>query len=295
MAANKKVLDEFTIEYRPQREWRWLITAAFFLGGIGAGLFLICLFLDFRLGLVVGFLVVTVGKGTAHLLYLGRPLRFWRAFARPSSSWISRGMIGIAVFSVFAFLYLLPKYVGLPWGEGTGAGIFIKVMAGLGAFMVMIYTGFVMAYSPSIPFWNTSLLPVLFVLYGFMGGMGTLFLIIPFAGEVGFDIKLLESMEILLLMTAMIIIATYLGTMYYATVAAKKAVQMLTRGSVAGYFLPLVVVVGMVVPLAIALFFAGGAGVAASGYLALAAILELIGAFTLRYALLRVGYRNPVL
>ncbi len=122
-----------------------------------------------------------------------------------------------------------------------------------------------------------------------------MFLITPFAGEVGFNIKLLESVEIFLLSMAVIIVLTYLGTMYYATVGAKKAVQMLTGGPMAAVFLLGVVVVGMILPLIIALYFTLATGVVASSFLALAGILELIGGFTFRYALLRVGLYNPVL
>ena len=48
--------NEFLIGYTRQREWAWLITAAFFFGSVGAGLFFVSYFVGFRLGAVAGLL-----------------------------------------------------------------------------------------------------------------------------------------------------------------------------------------------------------------------------------------------
>src|SRR3990172_7389619 len=98
------MVDEFSVGFRVQREWSWLILFAFFLGGMGAGLFLISYFIGFNIGLVVGLLIVAVGKNTAHLLFLGRPERFWRAFTQPFISWISRGIYFDTIFIIFSAL-----------------------------------------------------------------------------------------------------------------------------------------------------------------------------------------------
>jgi len=37
-------IDEFLIGVKPQREWGWLVISYLFLGGAGAGLFLISLY-----------------------------------------------------------------------------------------------------------------------------------------------------------------------------------------------------------------------------------------------------------
>ncbi len=79
---NVRTAGEFVVGFRVQREWRWLILTAFFLGGLGGGLFMVSAFAGFAAGMLAGLLVVIVGKGTAHLLFLGRPGRFWRAAMR---------------------------------------------------------------------------------------------------------------------------------------------------------------------------------------------------------------------
>src|SRR3972149_10194876 len=94
-------LTEFTF----QREWverrGIFLLLAFFLGGLGGGLYLVSLYLNLQIGLVVGFLIVLIGKGGTHLIYLGRPMRFWRGFLRLQTSWIARGLVAVAAVVVF--------------------------------------------------------------------------------------------------------------------------------------------------------------------------------------------------
>lgn len=292
------VWDEFVVGYRVQREWRWLILAAFFLGGMGAGLFLVSMFQSFVPGMVAGLIVVVFGKGTAHLMFLGRPDRFWRAFLRPFSSWISRGIWVVVLFSLFAALYTAPSLIsGLPWSAGSTVGQLLLVLSVVFGFLLMIYTGFVMSYSPSIPFWNTTLLPVLFVLYSAMAGTASVFALLPFTAHEGVDLRALETVEIGAILAALLLQFVYLGTMSYSTLAAKESVRSLVRGELAPVFLLGVIVVGLVIPLigAVAAYYLelGAAGTAA--ILASMGILELAGGFLFRYCLLKVGYYNPVI
>ena len=73
----------FAVGFTRQTFWNWRIGAAFFFGEIGAGLFLVSLVMGQPQAMLVGYLIVVAGKNTAHLLYLGRPSRFWRS-SRPS-------------------------------------------------------------------------------------------------------------------------------------------------------------------------------------------------------------------
>ena len=57
--------DSFEVGYNPQKEWAWLITTAFFMGEVGAGLFLVSLFLPGKIGFMsalVGWLIEPSGK-----------------------------------------------------------------------------------------------------------------------------------------------------------------------------------------------------------------------------------------
>src|SRR3974390_1510638 len=51
----------FAFGYYRQTFWNWLIGTAFFLGGLGGGLFLVSFWTGHTAGMVVGYLVVVVG------------------------------------------------------------------------------------------------------------------------------------------------------------------------------------------------------------------------------------------
>src|SRR3990170_5734077 len=116
-------IDEFLIGVKPQREWGWLVITYLFLGGAGAGLFLISLYIDHGWAGALGLVVVISGTGLL-LLDLGRPERFWRAFYRPQSSWISRGCFFITLLVAFGGLHLASQFPVLGLESGNFLGTF---------------------------------------------------------------------------------------------------------------------------------------------------------------------------
>ena len=109
MARAYSTVEQFSVGFDRQREWierrGLLLLTAFYLGGVGGGLFLASLIIGWKAGIPIALGIVALGKGPAHMLYLGRPLRFWRAFRRPHSSWISRGIYFMMSFILFGILY----------------------------------------------------------------------------------------------------------------------------------------------------------------------------------------------
>lgn len=294
------MIDEFTVELRAQKEWNWLIIIAFFLGGISGGLFLLSTYLDFSLGLSAAIVIVVLGTCTALYFDLGRPDRVLRLFSQVGSSWISRGTLMISLFIVFGILSILPSFgwfSWLPWSAATALGQAIRALALLSAFGVMIYTGFVLSYSPSIPFWNTTLLPVIFVFYALMGGAAAVFSMIWTTREAERIAQMLGPIEILLIVATMVLLFSYVMTMSYSTVAARESVRMLLAGSLRWAFLGGVVVVGLIVPLALAAYTrVSGIDVSvAVAVLAVVGVLELFGGLLFRYSLLRAGVYVPVI
>ena len=113
---------QFLIGYQLQREWAWLIAAAFFFGTVGAGLYVISFAIDYQLGTVVALLIVGVCKGAAHMLFLGKPLRFPLAVRKWRTSWISRGVIAMFVFLACGVVYVagFPDDSFVPGGVARG-------------------------------------------------------------------------------------------------------------------------------------------------------------------------------
>src|SRR3989337_3517248 len=155
---------EFNMKLTPQEEWSWLLAVDLFLGGMGGGLFLLFLIFNLSPSIAVLSLGLVALGAVVLMVELGRPLRAWRALLKPFSSWISRGVIFVSLFLIFGALYVAPAFEffsWLPWGDDPTARKTIGAIAGAAALLVTLYPGFVLAASPSIPFWNSPLLPVL--------------------------------------------------------------------------------------------------------------------------------------
>ena len=282
---------EWMVKYTAQTEWierrgvlMWLAEV---FSGLGTGLYLVALYFNNLWGMLFGWLIVIVLKGGLHFAYLGKPLRFWRMLLRPQTSWLSRGFIFMLLFIVAGALQLLFSYL-LP---GSGSELVFKVIAGLLAFLVAIYTGFVMNYVNGIQLWNSSLLPLLFVLSGVLDGFALVITIGLFGGKV--DIMAAEAGSRLFLVTAAVFIATYLLSTTYVGAAGKQSVVELVRGSLAPVLWVGVVICGIILPVLISISsaFAG----AAPALLVIAIISEMVGAFSLKYCILKAGIYAPLI
>ena len=283
---------EWMVTYTPQTEWiekrGILLWLAFFFGGLGGGLYLVSLWFNSLWGMLIGWLIVLVLKGGTHLAYLGHPLRFWRAVLRPQTSWISRGLIAIVLFAVFGALQLIFSY----WLPGSSAELTFKVLAGVMAAVVAIYTGFVLGYLTGVPFWNNGLLPVVFLACGISGGLGLALAIALIGG--GMSIAAVETgVRFLILMTA-ILIVIYLWSATYAMAAGKVSVMELLKGRSALWFWLGVVVCGIVIPGGVSTYsFVGGE--VAHSILFVSIACEIIGGLALRYCILKAGIYHPLI
>ncbi len=278
--------NQFLIGYQPQREWAWLITTAFFLGSVGAGLFVISYFSQFKLGAVVGLLIVGVGKNTAHLLYLGRPLRFWRVVVGWRTSWISRGAIALGVYLACGALYVAP-YVHISFVPSGVASAF-GVVALVAAAIVMVYDGFVMKASRGVPLWDSYLMPVLVMCYSFLGGTSLTLLVELLSGEA--TRTRLEWLGIALLLLNGVLISLVIFTAKVRQ-AAEAAVALLTRGPMTWLFFGVAVGLGIGGTLVlVGISIATGSVVA----LAIGAATDLLGHFFVVYSLLRVGLHPTI-
>ena len=276
-SPGRMVAENSGLRFEAQSQWRILILIAFFTGGFGAGLYVASWALDFRLGMLLGLFLVAVVKGGAHIAYLGRPERFWRAVKRPQTSWISRGIIAMAVFVISGALYVVFDLPPLGW------------LAVAAAIVVMAYTGYLMAFSPSIPFWNSALLPVLFLI--FSAESGTALTIPLYATFAGARVQVLEVLEVTLLLLVAIIIYSYLYGAYHSSISAREAVRLLMRGKLAALFFVSVVLLGLAAPIALDVLPRMGAASLTAMWLA--AFLCIQGALSFRWVVLRAGVYVP--
>jgi len=275
----------FGFGYYPQRYWNWLIGSAFFLGGIGGATFLLSIMTRFRPGMILGYLIVVMGKNTAHLLFLGRPERFWRAAMRPDRSWIARGIWATGLFAVSGLICLFPQGWAVPAAILTAA----QVVAMISAFFIMFYDGFVMNTSPAIAFWHTKLLPLLILMYAGLGGT-TISLTLRELFGVQDLVPVLSQAEHLLLVGNFLLLAGYLVRMSRWTPAARETARLLLHGTYARVFLGLVIAVGLLATLLLSTV----QNLAGRPELVILIVLsELTGDFTLVMVLLKSGLFSP--
>lgn len=277
---------EFNTDLTAQEEWGWLLALDLFFAGMGGALFLLCFLFNLPPSVVVLSLGFVALGAMVLMVELGRPLRAWRALCKPFSSWISRGVMFVTLFIVFGTLYSAPTFDFLSWlaPGGDTARKTIAIIAAISALFVTLYPGFVLAASPSIPFWNSPLLPVLFSLHSLMAASGLVLLLSPLGLESG------HLQSISFLGAILIVVNLALGAMYLASskgsgLAGKEAVRLLNQGSLGWTFRVGVVLVGMIVPLVVVLWLPSATAVAG--------LFILIGGLLFRYCVLKAGVYVP--
>ena len=284
----------YDVMVKQQQQKDWIdgrgnfIAFAFFLGGISGGLYLASAYFDNLMGMFVAWLL-SMCMGVSYMIHLSHPLRFWRMFMKPKTSWIARGFIFIMLFIGLTTIQLILSQ----WVSGaTGAITTFKVLAGIFAFAQSIYTGFAVSYVSAIKVWNSAIVPVLFVTCGLTGGLAIL-LAITMAGN-GAQLVALENVIRVVLIALAVIIGVYLWNTTYSSTAAKDAVKRLIGGSLAPLFWVGVFLFGIAIPIVISVttYFTGEAS---SGILITAVVSEIIGGLALRFAILKAGVYSPLL
>ncbi|MEE9202716.1 MAG: NrfD/PsrC family molybdoenzyme membrane anchor subunit [Dehalococcoidia bacterium] len=287
----QKLSEDLKATLRPQREWvagRGLfLLLGHFLSGAGAGTWLFSLYFELPAGLLISLVVVALG-GLAHLIFLGRLGRAWRIVRRPHSSWISRGLLSMTLFLISGAIYWWLDRSG--WATGT-LGQVLWGLSLLGVAGILLYKGFVYAVSKAIPFWNTPLLPPLYIAYGVRGGAAIL-LVAAALGVGGIELKPLELIKLWVVVSSAVLVLIYLAGMSNSGVAARRSVAELLGGRAAVAFYLGVVLLGLVVPIGLGVFsYYGSVSMAVLGLVGLS---SLAGDFYVKYCVARAGIYMPL-
>ncbi len=283
---------EFGVKESPAREWSEglgaFIAVAMFCGGIAGGLYLASLFFNDIWGMFIAW-IFALGMGLFDIVHLSKPMRVWRIAFRAGSSWISRGFIFVILFIGAAGIQLLIHLLtGAAFNEPTAAEVFFRVVAGVLAFGVAVYSGFVVGFVNGIKFWNSALIPVLVVVGGLAGGSAILLATGSFTSAGNFATLQSFARFTLIFYAASIFIHLWVST--YSSPVAKDSARLLLNGSMAGLFWIVIVLIGIVAPLV--LEFVGG--IDSSVLLSISAAMVLVGNLTLRYAILKAGRYTPL-
>jgi formate-dependent nitrite reductase membrane component NrfD len=298
------ITHEWMVKPMHQKEWierrGLMIWIAETFTSLGAGLYLVSLFMNSWWGLLVGWIIIMFLKLPVHLVYFGKPWRFYRTMPPFSNawktSWFARGIMFSVLFGTFVFIQIVfgqPDLARLI-GRSIADPIYYTcgVLGGLFALGVGIYGGFIMNYCKGIPFWNQGLLPVVFILAGVADGFGLAMGVGLAGGDA--NVALAEAGSRYLLMINILLIIVYLISAGYTSVVAKISIRELLTGPSAFMFWGVLVVLGLIVPLVISIvsFFSGEAS---NIILIIAIAAHTLGAFGLKYCLLKVGIYRPLL
>lgn len=302
-------MPEWSDTFIPQKEWGvgrggWVANSvylliALFLGGVGAGAALISLFLERANAdwyFVVGFIVAVGGKGFFHLMFLGNPLRAWRAVFRPQSSWISRGIIALSVFSLAGGLYILWPITGVLGDAGVGEERALAITCGALLTFLIVYDGFMLKESAAMAAWNMSLMIILFPVFSLLGGAGLVGALygpihVDTPGKTGYlDIEALHELETVLLAGAVFAMAGYLLTLYSDAALRESAWDALV-GRLRWVFWIFVVVGAIVLPLIFAAL-SLSADMSSDfevAILAVVALIAVVGDYAFKYVIFSIG------
>jgi polysulfide reductase chain C len=295
----------------PQTVWGALIAWYLFLAGVGAGAYLISAvgqFVDARVrplsnvGVLVGPPLVAIGC-LLLLLDLGRPERFLFAYLQPFSSMIALGTWILSVFLVVGFVQI--ALLVLPPLKGKASGGLWRALWAIGSVTAIgtaVYTGVLLGVVKVIPFWNTPVLPLLFLVSATSTGAGAVFLAAPlyraiFGGKEAEEaVHSVSRLDLGLVVAELVVLFFYLAIMAATGPAAAASVALLTSGGYALAFWLGVVVVGLLLPLALeAVTMRNEKGSSSAGAVTmLAAACLLVGGLILRYAVLGSGIPSPI-
>jgi formate-dependent nitrite reductase membrane component NrfD len=284
-----------------QREWGWLIAAYLFLGGVGAGAYTIAAVNGFigeglerltAMGLWIGFPALLIG--TIFLIAdLGTPSKAVLAAMKPKSSWIARGTLIISCFMILSLLHLV-LYRFTDVGESNGGKMAMNIIAVVGiifAIGTMAYTGILLGASKGIPFWQSGVVPVVFVVSALVTGHFTIMI-----GMAQFNAgAALAPLKTMALEAAGLVVLEVLAILFFLQAAhrhpdSRESAERILRKRlfVVGYF-----ILGLGVPLVLMLIAYRAQADTNPGalfpVLILGAFLGLMGGLILRYAVLVCG------
>jgi formate-dependent nitrite reductase membrane component NrfD len=299
------------MEPKPQTVWGMPHSTWFCGMGVGGALFINRVLFGIELGRVFGLILADVLSmvlisiaGLILIADLGKPFRVLRALMNPRTSWISVGAICDFIFLILAGLWLIPElevggehpFAGLPWTGNSPLGIGFQFVAGVAAFIVIVYPGLVLAYSPSIPFWNTTLIPLQFLTFAFTSALG---LALIFAWWVPVSSSLLVTWaisEVMLLAVALLLFLAHLLNGTYSHTSAKVSVNRLIKGDLQVLFVWGTVIGGVLLPLLLGLYGSIWANPGPNLFLlTISGIITIPGNWLSKHAVIRAGTYAPFL
>ncbi|EHQ87893.1 NrfD/PsrC family molybdoenzyme membrane anchor subunit [Desulfosporosinus youngiae] len=237
--------------------WGWLIAIYLFLGGLGAGAYLTSFAAEKgllgkttnlnRVGYYVSAPLVAIG---AFLLIfdLGQGLKKPWLIINMFLNFSSVMTWGIYILSAFIFVGLIKGY--FVWKKKQTPDILTYVGAIL-ALSTAAYTGMLLAVVEGVPFWNSYLMPVVFVVSALSTGLSLTSLLAHLFEEHQAHEARVNQVHLGLVGTEIAVLAAFFALIYSGSqgTVAKLSANLLLSESLAIPFWLLLVAIGLVGPL----------------------------------------------
>ena len=237
----------------------------------------------------------SLALGVLCLLFdLGRIDRVLDLFLRPSPTYLTVGSFALAVLAACGAFLTLVRLAYLP-SVPRAAAVAVEAVAVAVGLVVMVYTGLLLQNTGAVALWSSPLVPVLFLLSSLSCGIATLLLAAYFApadAATAWLFRMLARVDALIVVleaaAAALFVAFALADDHPGAVASA---QRLAEGDLALWWWVGFALCGLVVPLAVegVLSARGSFSEACRTGLAVAAVLVLVGGFSMRTALAEAG------
>ncbi|WP_303249290.1 NrfD/PsrC family molybdoenzyme membrane anchor subunit [uncultured Slackia sp.] len=247
-----------------------LIIMYLFLGGCGAGMLLVsslwslvfharanrtfrqsAAFRTFRNRcFVAGAIVVCLGA-VCLLADLGRPERFVLLFFRPNETYLTFGTFVLAALAAVASFLSAVNCLYLPRFDAR-AKVVAEVLCAFLSVAVMTYTGLFLQGLYAVAFWDTWLVPALFVLSAVSMGISACLLVSAFMRDgwlYGRDIGRMHAIHVFVLIVEAFALAAFLATAAFGRGEAPASFALLLHDPLLSWFAAGVVLCGLAVPL----------------------------------------------
>lgn len=291
--TRKKTQPEYEWMIQPTQQQEWIegsgvyLWLAFFFSEIGAGIYFLSLFSNYRTGFVLGWLMTLVLGGLIHMRYLGNPGRVLRIFTKPRTSELARGMWVILIFVVLGFFQILPwLFSGLPW---TGFNFMYKIIMGIVCILLIMHGFATMNVIRALPSWSSTMILPLSIISGIWVGSQFVefFMILSKA-----DVAAFEMWSRVFFFVYLCFFLLYIWGTHHISDTAHFSMNELLKGNYAQLFYFGVVVVGLLVPLLLTLIIWANVNVFLIFF---RLVFVFVGDLLLRYTIMKSAYYTPLI
>ncbi len=274
---------------KPTAQTQWIddkgifLWLAFFFSEIGAGLYFVSLFYQYRAGIVLGWLITLILGGVIHILYLGNPMRAWRMIMKPQTSELSRGIWIIGVFAVLGFLQIITP---------GGFNMIFNFIMGVLCLLIISHGFATMNVVRALPAWSSTMVLPLSIISGIWVGSQLLQLMFAMGGNGALKAGMEVWSQAFFLIYLLCIILYVWGT-FHSNEIGKESIQTQIKGDLSRFFYVGVCGLGLALPAILTLIMWGGNTNGFLIFLRLASVLA--GDLAIRYTIMKSAVYRPLI